>query len=92
MAYDISTYKAVLDSYLTNGIKYLRYVRKSIGKATIYYPIINDAQIKSYLTDQIFKEGRATYYNNSLPYSEWDWFASNYDISWLKDRINQANL
>lgn len=85
MAYDISTYKAVLDSYLTNGIKYLRYVRKSIGKATIYYPIINDAQIKSYLTDQIFKEGRATYYNNSLPYSDWDWFASNYDLCGLKE-------
>lgn len=85
MAYDISTYKNAIDNYLTSGVKYLRYVRKSIGKATIYYPIINDAQIKSYLTGQIFKEGRTTYYNTSKPYSEWDWFASNYDICGLKE-------
>ena len=85
MAYDISTYKNAIDNYLTSGVKYLRYVRKSIGKTTIYYPIINDAQIKSYLTDQIFKEGKTTYYNTSKPYSEWDWFASNYDICGLKE-------
>lgn len=85
MAYDISTYKTVLDHYLTSGVKYLRYIRKSIGKTTIFYPIINDAQIKSYATDQIFKEGRTTYYNTSKPYSEWDWFASNYDICGLKE-------
>lgn len=85
MAYDISIYKNALDHYLTSGVKYLRYVSKRIGKPTIYYPIINDAQIKSYVTDQIYKEGRATYYNNSKPYSEWDWFASNYDICGLKE-------
>lgn len=85
MAYDISTYKNAIDNYLTSGVKYLRYVRKSIGKATIYYPIINDTQIKSYITDHIFKEGRTTYYNTSMPYSEWDWFASNYDICGLKE-------
>ena len=67
MAYDISTYKNAIDNYLTSGVKYLRYVRKSIGKTTIYYPIINDAQIKSYLTDLIFKGGRTTYYNTSKP-------------------------
>lgn len=85
MAYDISTYKNAIDNYLTSGVRYLRYVRKSIGKTTIYYPIISDAQIKSYLTDQIFKEGKTTYYNTSKPYSEWDWFASNYDICGLKE-------
>lgn len=80
MAYDISTYKTVLDHYLTSGVKYLRYVSKRIGKATIYYPIINDAQIKSYLIDQICKEGTTTYYDKSKPYSDWDWFKSNYDV------------
>ena len=85
MAYDINTYKATLDSYLTSGVKHLRYVRKSLGKACIYYPIINDAQIKSYRTDQIFKEGRTTYYNNSMPYSEWDWFKSAYVIQGLDE-------
>ena len=85
MAYDISTYKAVLDSYLTSGIKYLRYVRKSIDRATIFYPIINDAQIKSYKTDNTFKDGKNTSYKNSIPYSEWDWFVSNYDIQGLKE-------
>lgn len=85
MAYDIGIYKNALDHYLTSGVKYLRYVSKRIGKATIYYPIINDAQIKSYVIDQIYKEGRTTYYNTSKPYSEWDWFASNYDICGLKE-------
>ena len=85
MAYDISTYKAILDKYQTSGIKYLRYVRKSIGKATIYYPIVNNAQINSYKTDNNFKDGRNTSYNNSLPYSEWNWFISNYDIQGLNE-------
>ena len=80
MAYDISTYKTVLDHYLTSGVKYLRYVSKRIGRATIYYPIINDAQIKSYTTDQICKEGTTTYYDKSKPYSDWDWFKSNYNV------------
>jgi hypothetical protein len=85
MAYDVSTYKSVLDNYLTSGVKYLRYVRKSIGKAIIYYPIINDAQIKSCLTDQIYKDGTKTYYDNSKPYSEWEWFKSNYEIQGLNE-------
>lgn len=85
MAYDISTYKTVLDKYLTSGVKYLRYFHKSIGKATIFYPIINDAQIKSYLTDQICKDGRKTYYDKSKPYSEWDWFKSKYEIRGLNE-------
>ena len=51
MAYDINTYKATLDNYLTSGIKYLRYVRKRMGKTMIFYPIINDAQIKSFVID-----------------------------------------
>ena len=93
MAYDISTYKTVLDKYLTSGVKNLRYVQKSIGKATIYYPVINDAQIKSYLTDLIFKEGTKTYYDKSKPYSEWEWFKSNYNIQGLKglDTLVKAN-
>lgn len=88
MAYDISTYKNAIDNYLTSGVKYLRYVRKSIGKAIIYYPIINDAQIKSFLTDQIFKDGKKTYYDNSMPYSEWSWFESNFDIQGLQELDN----
>lgn len=88
MAYGVSTYKTVLDNYLTSGVKYLRYVRKSIGKAIIYYPIINDAQIKSFLTDQIFKDGTKTYFDNSMPYSEWSWFESNYDIQGLQELDN----
>jgi len=85
MAYDISTYKTVLDKYLTSGVKYLRYIHKSIGKATIYYPIINDTQIKSCLTDQTFKDGTKTYYDKSKPYSEWEWFKSNYAIQGLNE-------
>lgn len=85
MAYDISTYKTVLEKYLTSGVKYLRYIHKNIGKATIYYPIINDAQIKSYLTDQICKDGTKTYYDKSKPYSEWEWFKSNYEIQGLNE-------
>lgn len=85
MAFDISTYKNVLDHYLISGVKYLRYIRKSIGNTTIFYPIIDDVQIKSYVVDQIFKEGKTTCHNTSKPYSEWDWFASNYDICGLKE-------
>lgn len=85
MAYDVSTYKRVLDNYLTSGVKYLRYVRKSLGKTTIYYPIINDAQIKSYITAQFYKEGRTTNYDTAKPYSEWNWFASNYDVRGLNE-------
>ena len=51
MAYDSNTYKKTLDCYLTSGIKYLRYVRKRMGKTMIFYPIINDAQIKSFVID-----------------------------------------
>ena len=91
MAYDISTYKTVLEKYLTSGVKYLRYIHKSIGKATIYYPIINDAQIKSYLTDQTFKDGTKTYYDKSKPYSEWDWLQSNYDIEGINDLDTSVN-
>lgn len=85
MAYDIGTYKTILDHYLTSGVKYLRYVSKRIGNATIYYPIINDAQIKSYLTGQICKEGTTTYFDKSKPYSDWDWFKSSYDVIGLNE-------
>ena len=85
MAYDISTYKTALDNYLTSGVKYIRYIRKSINNATIYYPIIDDAQIKSFLNSQIFKEGKGTYYKNSKPYSDWDWITSNYEIVGLQE-------
>ncbi len=85
MAYDISTYKAVLDRYLTSGVKYLRYISKRLNKATIYYPIIDNAQIRSCQIDGIYKEGRTTYYNTSKPYSEWDWFTSQYDICGLNE-------
>ena len=85
MAYDIGTYKTILDHYLTSGVKYLRYVSKRIGNATIYYPIINDAQIKSYLTGQICKEGTTTYFDKCKPYSDWDWFKSSYDVIGLNE-------
>ena len=85
MAYDINTYKATLDNYLTSGIKYLRYVRKRMGKTMIFYPIINDAQIKSFVIDHIYNNGKATTFNNAKPYSEWDWFQSNFDIIGLKE-------
>lgn len=89
MAYDISTYKTVLDHYLTSGVKYLRYVCKRIGKATIYYPIINDSQIKSYIKDQICVEGTSTFYDKSKPYSDWDWIKSNYDVIGL-DKLDST--
>lgn len=85
MAYDINTYKTTLDNYLTSGIKYLRYVRKRMGKAMIFYPIINDAQIKSFVIDHIYNNGKASTFDNAKPYSEWDWFQSNYDIIGLKE-------
>ena len=85
MAYDVSTYKNALDHYLTSGVRYLRYTYKHVGRATIYYPFINDAQIKSYIGDNVYKEGRTTSYNNSKPYSDWDWFMENYEIEGLKE-------
>ena len=85
MAYDSNTYKKTLDCYLTSGIKYLRYVRKRMGKAMIFYPIINDAQIKSFVIDLIYNNGKVTTFDNAKPYSEWDWFQSNYDIIGLKE-------
>lgn len=85
MAYDSNTYKKALDCYLTSGIKYLRYVRKRMGNTMIFYPIINDAQIKSFVTDHIYREGKTTTFDNAKPYSDWYWFQSNYDIVGLKE-------
>ena len=85
MAYDSNIYKRALDNYLTSGIKYLRYVRKRMGNAMIFYPIINDAQIKSMVIDNIYIGGRTVNYGKVKPYSDWDWFKSNYAIQGLKE-------
>ena len=85
MPYRIETYKSVLDKYLHSGIKYLRYTCQRIGEAKVYFPYINEAQIRDNIHNQLFMSGGRAYYKTSMPYSTWEWFSANYDIQGIDE-------
>ena len=87
MPYKIETYKSVLDKYLCSGVRFIRYTCQPIGKAKVYFPYISVAQLGNYLKDHLFMNGRQAYYKNSMPYSTWRWFTTNYEVQGI-DKID----
>lgn len=55
-------------------------MRKQLGKAVIYYPVLNAKQIKSYLISHVFVSGEDISYSNARPYTSWDWLCNVYNI------------
>lgn len=87
MPYKKETYKSVLDKYLCSGVRFIRYTCQPKGKAKVFFPYLSVAQISNYLKDHLFMNGRQASYKNSMPYSTWKWFTTNYEVQGI-DKID----